>query len=525
MPNETRVNLKHLLEDLRDAYASPIEEVIVTELIANALDSGAHRIRLETNPTERLFRCVDDGGGMNRAALRNYHNIAASTKERGAGIGFAGVGAKLSLLVAERVFTESRGKNGARAAAEWYLKDAYRAPWKFVPFGGLIEHGRGTAVSIVLKDVEDRLLDSAFLERTVLRHFYPLVAEDESMWKVLKPIYKHPIEISVNGVLVRTQTPGNNVRSFPVYKGRHRKLIGAGFVEKAIMDETFWQKMFGREPSRPGEAGLRISTYGKVIRGGWEWLGLPVKHPELLSGVVEVPALSEILTTNKSDFLSDPTSLKKYYDVRKSVQQAVMPVLRELGEVQEKHEEVKTSSTWKPLAHDIEGALSKMTDAFPELESLIGEHWRRQAARTADVKRRSVSKQTREKGISDDGKDTRPALSSGEADKHSRESLHEDPKGDKRKQTRSPGLEIAFEAFDEGSVLFLGRLVEERVVVNIAHPSWKRAEQLGQEPYHVLLVVALTLGEYLQSPAGMPAFVSTFLKSWSEAAESSGKLF
>lgn len=73
MPNETRVNLKHLLEDLRDAYASPIEEIIVTELIANALDSGAHIIRLETTPEARLFRCVDDGGGMNRVALRSYH--------------------------------------------------------------------------------------------------------------------------------------------------------------------------------------------------------------------------------------------------------------------------------------------------------------------------------------------------------------------------------------------------------------------------------------------------------------------
>jgi len=36
---ETRVNLRHLLEDIRDSYPYPIEEAIVTELIANALDS------------------------------------------------------------------------------------------------------------------------------------------------------------------------------------------------------------------------------------------------------------------------------------------------------------------------------------------------------------------------------------------------------------------------------------------------------------------------------------------------------
>ena len=43
---ETRVNLRHLLEDIRDTYPFPVDEVILTELVANALDSGASEIRL-----------------------------------------------------------------------------------------------------------------------------------------------------------------------------------------------------------------------------------------------------------------------------------------------------------------------------------------------------------------------------------------------------------------------------------------------------------------------------------------------
>ena len=38
---ETRVDLQHLLEDLRDAYTGALEETILTEITANALDSGA----------------------------------------------------------------------------------------------------------------------------------------------------------------------------------------------------------------------------------------------------------------------------------------------------------------------------------------------------------------------------------------------------------------------------------------------------------------------------------------------------
>ena len=40
---ETRVDLEHLLEDLRDAYPFSLEETLLTEIIANSLDSGAIR--------------------------------------------------------------------------------------------------------------------------------------------------------------------------------------------------------------------------------------------------------------------------------------------------------------------------------------------------------------------------------------------------------------------------------------------------------------------------------------------------
>jgi len=48
---ETRVDLLHLLEDLRDAYPGSTEETILTEIVANALDSGAARIAIDTDAT------------------------------------------------------------------------------------------------------------------------------------------------------------------------------------------------------------------------------------------------------------------------------------------------------------------------------------------------------------------------------------------------------------------------------------------------------------------------------------------
>ena len=80
---ETRVDLLHLLEDLRDAYPGALEETILTEIMANSLDSGASRICLHADSTESTLTVVDNGSGMQRRDLGRYHDIAASTKTRG----------------------------------------------------------------------------------------------------------------------------------------------------------------------------------------------------------------------------------------------------------------------------------------------------------------------------------------------------------------------------------------------------------------------------------------------------------
>ncbi|MBI4545997.1 MAG: ATP-binding protein [Gemmatimonadetes bacterium] len=86
---ETRVDLLHLLEDLRDAYPESLEETILTETIANALDSGATLVQLQTSPADALLTVLDDGRGMSRREHRRYHNLAATSKRRGRTIGMS----------------------------------------------------------------------------------------------------------------------------------------------------------------------------------------------------------------------------------------------------------------------------------------------------------------------------------------------------------------------------------------------------------------------------------------------------
>ena len=69
---ETRVDLLHLLEDLRDAYPGSLEETIVSEIVANSLDSRAATVVFTADAGGRTLCVVDDGSGMTRNELRRY---------------------------------------------------------------------------------------------------------------------------------------------------------------------------------------------------------------------------------------------------------------------------------------------------------------------------------------------------------------------------------------------------------------------------------------------------------------------
>src|SRR5437870_10652237 len=192
---ETRVDLHHLLEDLRDAYPGSIDDTILTEIVANSLDSGATRVTLATDPAQATLTVTDDGSGMQRRELARYHDVAASTKMRGQGIGFAGVGIKLGLLVCEEVLTETR-RGTTHVATRWHLASRHRAPWQWVTPPGLIGE-QGTAVRLKLQTPLSPLLDPGFVEGALRRHFQPLL--EPLFDSFLASYYSTGIALEVNG--------------------------------------------------------------------------------------------------------------------------------------------------------------------------------------------------------------------------------------------------------------------------------------------------------------------------------------
>ena len=261
---ETRVDLLHLLEDLRDAYPGSLEETILTEIMANALDSGASSISFECDPAQSALTTVDNGSGMQRRELARFHDIAASTKTRGQGIGFAGVGIKLGLLICEEVLTETR-RGKTHVASAWHMASRHRAPWKWAPAPGLVAE-RGTAVRLKVRNALSPLLDPGFLEVTLRRHYQPLL--DPVFDEFLSGHYSEGVAIQVNGRRLekrRWSAPLQAPLEIRLLRRRKPSAFGYLIRDDAALPED--------------RRGLAISTYGKVIRRGWDWLGMTPAAP------------------------------------------------------------------------------------------------------------------------------------------------------------------------------------------------------------------------------------------------------
>jgi hypothetical protein len=512
---ETRVDLLHLLEDLRDAYPGAIEETILTEIIANALDSGADLIRLAADPASASIAIVDNGSGMPRRDLRRYHDLAASTKTRGQGIGFAGVGIKLALLSCKEVVTETR-RGKVHVATSWHLASRQRAPWKWVSPPGRVAE-RGTAVKLQLADPLSPLTDRGFVETAIRRHYQPLL--DPACDEILAPLYPRGIVFEVNSETLRKQgCPASETAPLAVRAGRKRKPSAAGYLL--------------REPGALPEdqRGIAISTYGKIIKRGWDWLGISPGAPERIGGLIEVPPLAASLTLNKGDFIRTGQRGAAYLAFRKAIQEAVVRQLSAWGDSREQPEAARPRSL-RTLERDLERVLLELSEGFPLLASLV-EHRRGGQKRlpfappkgdrnglgfgpelsptapgdenAADAAAAASTDAPREKDISPPPPDSESPAGGAALPK---------PRGERR--PIKLGLAVQFE--DRPGDLEPGRLVESTVFINRAHPAYQRAAASRSEGYHIALSVALALAPLAVEPAGEHAFVTAFLARWGEA--------
>ena len=515
---ETRVDLLHLLEDLRDAYPGAVEETILTEMMANALDSGASIISFACDSAERTLTVIDNGSGMQRRDLARFHDVASSNKIRGQGIGFAGVGIKLGLLISEEVLTETR-RGKTHVASAWHLASRHRAPWKWVAPAGWIAE-RGTAVRLKLRNPLSPLLDPGFLETSLRRHFQTLL--DSAFNDFLALHYPDGVAIDVNQQRLTKQHPTAPLQApLEIRLVRKRKPSARGYL-------------FREDKALPeNQRGIAISTFGKVIRRGWDWLAVSPNAAERIGGLIEVPELAACLTLNKGDFIRTGPRGATYLAFRKAIQQAVSRQLAEWGDAPITGEEAPPREA-RPLQRDLAHLLEDLAIDFPLLSSLVDQRAGGQkrlplGARGSVTDARSFVAASLT-AVPDDNGDRpvrEPYTGKNQAEKPTVNECPEafaDQEHGLRLPSRSAahrpahyGLNIQFE--DRSDDPNLGRLVESTIWVNRAHPAYRRALASRSIGYHIALAVAMSLAPLAVEPTEQSRFLLTFLTRWGEALE------
>ena len=86
-PRISKVNARHLLDDLASSYSYSVEEAVLIEMIANALDAKSTSISIFTNSKRGSVTLIDNGVGMNLKEFERYHDLAESRKGKGTGQG------------------------------------------------------------------------------------------------------------------------------------------------------------------------------------------------------------------------------------------------------------------------------------------------------------------------------------------------------------------------------------------------------------------------------------------------------
>ena len=352
--HESSVNYQNLIQDLADMYPFDVAEVVIVELLANSLDAKATSISVDFDPDTKVLIVTDNGRGMTASEFDQYHDFAVGLKTRGSGIGFAGVGAKVSFNIATRVVTETRSEAFA-GGSNWYLQSKNKLVWEEIKPVHL--HNHGTRVEVRFTSTKRLPYSSTEdLLKLLRRHYLPLL--DMKYLELYEHLghYSSKFRFVVNGQVIN---PDDLTERFALERVREffpqkaGKRIGYGILGLASSEYPLGASL----------CGVLLCTFGKVIKADL-FNQFPGNIGTRILGLVEIPGLVNFLTTAKTDFIHREKH-REFESLYNPVRQEFKAWLGELG-LQ------PAEITGTDEATKLERELKRISDDVPELADFFG---------------------------------------------------------------------------------------------------------------------------------------------------------
>ena len=504
--HQARINFANLIKDLAEMYPNEVPEVVLVELVANCLDAGATTIRVNYDPQANILVVEDNGKGMTERQFEEYHDFAAGLKTRGDGIGFAGVGAKISFNIADRVVTETRSRDFV-GGSNWYMQSSTKLAWEDVEPINLLS-GFGTRVEVNFKaGVIPSYSSSSTMEKLLKRHYLPLFEDTFlSIYAALK-VYSKDLRFVVNGRIVEPEPLVDmfdlrETKTFTTKSGNKR----TGYGSLGLSATEY--------PLEPESPGVFISTRGKVVKAEL-FNQFPGQFGSQIMGLVEVPGLVQFLTTNKCDFIRGRGKNREFSRLYDPVRAEFVAWLKALG-----------VQVPEPANRDdasiLERELRQLVNDVPELAEFFGPTEKRPVLALNDGADISANLQEGQEGTfpAQPGHGRLPGPGLVAPGDYPGESLVETDQDGQVKaapisRRARGGIKVSFESRPEQ--LELAWVNGNGLVVNSGHSAYEKAQQNAHSrTTHSLFAIATAMARFLMQNEVLddPRFVDRMMQAW-----------
>ena len=476
-----KVDILKVIQNFVEMYPYPATDCLIIESIANCLDARASRIDIGIYEDERgakIYKIVDNGAGMTKKEFEdNYHALSISSKAKGDGIGFAGVGSKLYLVflsAGERITTETRSADFHSASQITVIDNEPK--WAYIDKRTLF--GTGTRYEVKLNEADSTQLTQDKITQIVQSYYNA----------ILLGRYGNVV-ISYKGEPIKPWKPD-------LVDGREKRLTFR------IRAKEFQLHLWLTKEELLERQGLEIVVFGKKIRDN-QWFELDYlaksDYRKRITGQIFADGLAQLMTTNKCDFRVQ-AGPALWGSFRRKAYDAFSDWLDEIGAMEETRiieTDPQLESMCKKLEREINQLLrdpvfhnfNPFLKAQPH-PTLIEEP-------TGDTQGQSV-----EGSQTTEGTVVGPSEGGGifVAGPNNGASIIESPDGNKQGTVAPRRIRhgIAINLKDEGENPKESWLTSEALVINTGHPVFMKSQTLGYpaETQHILRCVFFTLIEY-----------------------------
>ena len=500
--HESSVNFSNLIRDLAESYPFDVSEVVLVELVANSLDAQPTEVFITYDPNKRVLTVSDNGKGMGKDQFNQYHDFAAGLKTRGKGIGFAGVGAKISFNIADKVITETRSEKFSEGS-EWYFKPGYRKlVWKETKARTL--KNNGTRVEIHFSDNADiRYTTKEDLTTLLRRHYLPLLEMSFLKCYDIMECYSDKLRFFINGAEAKpfhadSEFGLTNIRRF--YPEKRGKKFGYALF--GVSSEEW--------PVGPDAPGILLCTRGKVIKGEL-FNQFPGQFVPKIFGIAEVPPFVKFLTTSKNDFIRKG-KFREFEELIRPIREQFRIWLEDIGVEKKDVDDIDDG-------RKLEKELKKIIDEIPELGEFFGFRTRikvpmHNGDRGIPVTTHQGIEPTfpngegeslRQKGFVDAGTDPGESLTPDDKATQRAEPIS-------RKAKTGPKISFA-QAQDR---VDLAWVEGNTVVINTGHPSYKKSFSGPARILHNLFAIGAAIQRYLAEQGEIKelTFIDRLMAAW-----------